>query len=272
MMDHLYSIPTKTTLLAILLYAGTSQAGIVGYWQFSGEDKKEVSAVVSEVNESQFDSEITAGNNGPGTLPVYSTDTPGKYIVDGKRGPVINERNETSIKFSGKGSLGSFLQIFDGDNGTLELYGPITLEAFVKSNGNTFASIIMKEEFATTGSIGIATDYTPTRVRIHSARERSSVIDTNKPIGASIDNGDWHHIALVFDGDNETTLYYDYRPIGTIQGNPTDSWQPNGPLNIGGITGNKQSGNSLFAGLIDEVRLTNDQLEPDEFLIARDKH
>lgn len=257
---------TIQALAIVALHAGLN-ATTIGYWQFEGTPGAVVSSASSEVNSLDYTSSIGGTT---GHAPKHSTNTPGKYIHDGASGTVVNDNNATSIQIAGTNGSGQFLMIHDGNSGKLAPTGSFTLEAFVKAvSGGTFGNIVTKEEFATTGSIGVTTDFKTDRVRIWTGGKRSDPIDTNQPMGSGLNNEQWHHIALVFDGVNTTTLFYDYKVLSTFNGTPSNSWQQNGPLSIGGVRGSTAA-DSIFSGYIDEVRLSETALNPHQFLVASD--
>jgi hypothetical protein len=72
-----------------------------------------------------------------------------------------------------------------------------------------------------------------------------------------ITDGDWHRIALVWDGSNRT-LYVD--DIAVAQDAQPDLVGSNNDLYIG--TGKAKESGSFWSGLIDDVRIYNRAVRP----------
>ncbi len=98
-------------------------------------------------------------------------------------------------------------------------------------------------------------------------RARFDTAETNNQTltgpAISINDGEWHHVALTYDALNGiATLFVDYdnSTSRTITGALRYS---SNPLTFGNLGGGR-----AFDGLIDEVRLTNQVLTPSQFLYA----
>ena len=86
--------------------------------------------------------------------------------------------------------------------------------------------------------------------------------------GTDLHDGKWHHVAAVYDADNETIkLYIDYRLAKTCSNVRLSS--NNCEIGIGAKprgTGSSDNRTQFFHGCIDSVRFTQRVLEPTEFL------
>ncbi len=94
-------------------------------------------------------------------------------------------------------------------------------------------------------------------VRFHSADGTSSI--SSDFAQATLTDGAWHHVALrvcEVDGTWQAQCFADYVSVGTCKLTGPIYYADGYPLLIGGN----------FPGLIDEVRLSNEILEPSEFL------
>ena len=96
-------------------------------------------------------------------------------------------------------------------------------------------------------------------------RHKSVEGDTSLQLGPRLDDGVWHHIALVFDADTLTmTGYVDYKAV-TSSTVKTKDYSGSGDIRLSG----ENSGYQTFAGSFDEVRITRRALGWREFLTTR---
>ena len=92
----------------------------------------------------------------------------------------------------------------------------------------------------------------------------------------SLETGKWHHIAMVYDGQQRLTLYLDGRSVGENRVDPRWKRTPNErPLFIGADPNGGGQPMSFFHGAIDEVRLSKSarytsDFEPQRRLTADD--
>ena len=88
-----------------------------------------------------------------------------------------------------------------------------------------------------------------------------------------IDDGDWHHVAIVYDKDDNynISVYYDHGRIYTHSGSPLKTGKYNA-LNEFTVGCSRRIGSGdavqAFDGQIDEVRLTRRALDVSEFLLS----
>jgi hypothetical protein len=96
-------------------------------------------------------------------------------------------------------------------------------------------------------------------------RHKSVEGDTSLQLGPRLDDGVWHHIALVFDADTLTmTGYVDYKAV-TSSTVKTKDYSGSGDIRLSG----ENAGYQTFAGSFDEVRITRRALDAREFLTTR---
>lgn len=88
---------------------------------------------------------------------------------------------------------------------------------------------------------------------------------------AKINDGKWHHIALVSDSENPgVRVYVDYAQDIVLKGNDAayvggPSYSDKSPLYVGGYPTSSVAGRK-FNGLVDELRISDRALQPAEFL------
>lgn len=261
-------------MLAALTSVNSLTAGTIGYWQLEGSAGGNITSAASQVNNSDLTSSVFT--RGTGANPLYVADTPGPFILDGIGGPVVNANNVTSSSFAPTDNFnGSLLTFQDapGNDNLLEPTGAFTFEFFVKTTSNdTFRVLAGKQAADTSLSFGVQQHFSGTRLQYISATN-SAIYDTNNssvtPGRTRVNDGEWHHVALVFDGVDSISAYYDYELfVGNdpFTGGP-GVWTDN-VLSVGGIIGNLESDSDFFTGQLDELRYSDVALAPDAFLVA----
>ena len=231
-------------------------------------------------------------------LPVYAKPFRGLAVYD----PVTDttRTNRAAMKFkiarggpnpdtnAGLARFGGALQFEGGDELYSSLYGTsaLTVEAFVCTTGgvfNTFAPIV--------GSVG-GTSWTSERwallmetdgsiaVRLTAGGETTIFYSSGSGgRGVSkVNDGLWHHVAFTYDGSN-VRIYVDHvldrksisgTPDRVIAKTGTIPTYSNNSTWVGGYAyGNATNGGRKFPGVIDEVRVSNAALTPDQFLRMR---
>ncbi|MCR5839775.1 MAG: LamG domain-containing protein [Kiritimatiellae bacterium] len=233
--------------------------------------------------------------NGGDYLPTYTKPFRGLAVYD----PVTDttRANRAAMKFrvdrggsnpdanAGRARFGGALKFDGGYDLYSSLYGTsaLTVEAFVCTTGgtyNTFAPIVgsvdgssfTRERWAllmeTDGSIA---------VRL-TAGGSTSAFYSNGTGGrgkSRVNDGAWHHVAFTYDGE-KVRIYVDYEldkknsdgsdralnKMGAIQTYSADNatW-------VGGYAyGDSNNGGRKFPGVIDEIRVSNATLQPEQFL------
>ncbi|MCR5753132.1 MAG: LamG domain-containing protein [Kiritimatiellae bacterium] len=228
-------------------------------------------------------------------LPTYTKPFRGLVVYD----PVTDttRTNRAAMKFrvdrggpnpntnAGRARFGGALKFDGGDDLYSSLYGTsaLTVEAFVCTTGGTyyvFAPIV--------GSVG-GTSWTNERwalymetdgtiaVRLTAGGEPSTAFYSGGTGGrgkSKVNNGAWHHVAFTYDG-SKVRIYVDYE-IDKKNSNDEDraidktgtipTYSDNATWVGGYAYGNANNGSRKFPGVIDEVRVSNATLTPDQFL------
>ena len=236
----------------------------------------------------------TTVENGGDYLPVYTKPFHGIAVYD----PVTDttRTNRAAMKFrvdrggtspntnAGRAWYGGALKFDGGYDLYSSLYGTsaITVEAFVCTTGgvyNLFAPIVGSVEdksfsgerwalyMETSGTIA---------VRFNAGTVTNIWYSSNALSGgtAKVNDGAWHHVAFTYDGSN-ARIYVDYTldtktngadrvyaKTGSIPtySNKNATW-------VGGYAyGDAKNGARKFPGVIDEIRVSNATLTPDQFL------
>ena len=135
---------------------------------------------------------------------------------------------------------------------TLNISGPLTLEAWVKRNpSSNYQDIISRESFGQSGTGG---GYELTITNVGKARlnlYQTPTTYTNVIGSTTLTTGVWHHIAGVFDG-TQMRIYVN----GVLDGSVSSSSAPaSGTSNVR-LGRNSGSGTYWFNGLIDEARVS----------------
>jgi Concanavalin A-like lectin/glucanases superfamily/WD40-like Beta Propeller Repeat len=129
--------------------------------------------------------------------------------------------------------------------------GPFSVLAWVKSN--TPGQVIVSQA---SGENWLCTD--PMNGCLMTELRGAGRISNTLCSGATISDGSWHRVAVVYDGDDRS-LYVDDILVAadTQAGGPADCL---GGLNIG--CGRDMAPDSFFTGLIDDVRIYNRAVRP----------
>ena len=199
--------------------------GLVGYWTFDGKDTNWGTNKTNDVS----------GQGNTGTMTSMSTTT----------SPVMGKIGQ-ALKFNGSSSY-----ITVPDNSSIDLATNFTVTGWIKRNVLGNYDVIY-------GS-GQQTNYWYVQISngnklVFSKRDitdfsANTVIDAN-----------WHHIAVVKNGDSGTNLsfYFDGKADGTASVGSVTT--PSGTKYIG----NFASGGSIFHGNLDDVRIYNRALSASE--------
>ena len=220
-------------------------------------------------------------------LPAYTKPFHGLAVYD----PVTDttRTNRAAMKFriarggpdpdtnGGRARFGGALK-FDGGNGLYtSLYGTgaLTVEAFVCTTGGTFNALA-----PIVGSVGGTSSWLTERWALY--MESSGTIALRLTAGSSTDlwysgygtggtakvnDGAWHHVAFTYDGAN-VYIYVDYvldRSYSKTGAIPT--YSGDNATWVGGYPyGDADKGGRKFPGVIDEIRVSNATLQPEQFL------
>ena len=275
---------------AALTVAGAN-ANTVAWWHFDEADPGTVAAadtIASGMSSDVFAqpyslSDATATKASGAYLPVFAKPFRGLCVYD----PVSGEKrvNRAAMKFTtAEGAkFGGALHILTTASDQYQsAAGSITVEAFVCTTGgvfSTFAPIVSCMQYENWTSekwaIYMETDGT-IALRFGGTAYYSG--NSGQSGTAKVNDGVWHHVALTWDGAT-VKVFVDYEQDKfKSNGNPRQ-FAKSGAINynnggqwdytrIGGYTGKsgEATARRRFNGLIDEVRVSNVALTPDQFL------
>ncbi len=241
-----------------MLFLGviSSSAETIAYYRFeNGIPGSPASGVGTILDSSGHGLNGTAING-----PTYSSDVPTHII------PQTGALNNLSLSFNG-----SDQRVYIPDNSLFKLTHSLTLEAYIKP----FSDPTSKEQIVFRGDdrIGLDPYYLSlepggkAEFFIQNAKNQAAFITAALP---AIDQ--WSYIAGTLNGK---TGVMDLYINGILSASTTTNIRPLGELDkkyTPGIgIGNVQSGNynEYFNGLIDEVRISNEALNPSQFLDAK---
>lgn len=287
-----------------LLFA--AQADTVAWWHFDEAEpgtKAGAVAITDSVSGAVAVPEIienttvhtaeTSEYDGASYAPAYARPFVGRKVVD----PVSGEThtNRSAMKFTtasgGSQSWGAYyagsLKVSNTQSLLANCKSQVTIEAFVCTTGGlncaqNFAPIIASLD---------GTSWTGERWALYLDTESKGLgrfafrINTEKGVvkwqgnapATKFNDGAWHHLAYVYDGTTSSPcvkLYIDYTLLATF----TDAnilasipYGANNNIYIGGYenavtSGGVVQGYRRFPGLIDEVRISSEALEPAQFL------
>ena len=295
----------KSILLAALCAAAflPARADTVAWWHFDEADPgttAEAGTIASETTPGQYAEPWTIGSksdwsdsaqNGGAYLPVHAAPFRGLAVYD----PVSDttRTNRASMKFTtarggsspdsnaGRAWWGGMLLVRDGKTLYASCTRSITVETFVCTTGgvfNTFAPIVASVH---------TTDFTNEKWAIYMEADGTISLrfngtpywsGTSGQAGtAKINDGAWHHVAFTWDGST-VKVFVDYEQDKfKSSGNPrqfsnsstisyADSNGKDNRTRIGGYPYSNDNGSRKFNGLVDEVRVSDVALTPDQFL------
>jgi len=259
-------------LFAVSLTTGRAVAATIGYWTFDdGAPALAASSIVTPTNSPALNGTARTWAGGT-TKPAFSGERGGLRVIDGIGGPRLNWGNRGSLRFvnrdvpdsktSGAGSV-----VTVPDNDPLTRPHSFTVEAFVKVDRDVdFPTIVGKNRAdagGTSWQMDINADGT-LRVRIDSQAlglgSGNAGFNQSFRTTANLQDGQWHHVAMSYEDTNRAVeLYADYVDVGggtTVNPIVYDGQQ----LSVGA------DGGRALDGWVDEVRLSDAVLLPEQFL------
>jgi hypothetical protein len=271
------SISGASFLIALtgLFTAGSVCAGTVGHWSFGGGvPGHAATALPTEVNAPALDA--AAAYAGAGAAPAFDADTPCARVWDGVSGGIVNAGNTASLRFVNAG-LPANTNSTDGgaltvaDNALLRATN-LTVEAFVKVgrrvNWPLIAGKRRTDGNGTSWNLDLDNAGRP-RVRIDSQPLGSSGgsggWNQSWTAPVAVEDGKWHHLAFTYSHtDRAVKLYVDHvlRAGGQSFSNLVYDARE---LRIG-----QGAGDRAFDGWIDEVRISDEALAPEQFMTPND--
>ena len=267
-----------------------AQAATVGYWRFEGDGGTAVTdgssvptsgtPVRDEINGSHLVGTVNGGviweGDDAGDLfgPAVSNPDPLDTSTNGTLN--ANGVNTRSLRFDATTPSDAYVIV--DDTNTLDMTGAFTVEGFFRVDRpakNNQLIFLNKRQIGgpgggpgykawmdSYGRVGFLVDNGPTTGRVG-----WDDIDNNHNANL-LDDGQWHHFAGVRDDNNDLHIYID----GVEDIEP---WT-NGITNLGGDLSNDEPllfgedgpGVGGLLGYIDEIRISDVALTPDQFLNA----
>lgn len=133
---------------------------------------------------------------------------------------------------------------------SLNITGPLTLEAWVKPNSATgLHSIIHRGDAIATGLFTYSLRLENGKVRFD--LQQSTGVYTTTYGNSAVTTSVWHHVAAVYDG-SQMRVYLD----GALDGSQAFNWTPSNVSSILRIGGEHNTSPYSFNGLIDEARVS----------------
>jgi hypothetical protein len=215
------------------------------------------------------------------TLAYWRFEPSDPTLDSSGNGNTLNLSNVTSSADVAANAPGTASAVFDGSTSfaltasTLDLsaYPAITIECFVKTNGQTTLGMVY--EHSTNNNVaqgGIYFDFNEPAGSVRTVQGSSPYAFVTVPY--STNTAGWHHYAVVIDESGPTMvqkIYFD----GVLKIPATTGLAYSRPfrndLFFIGERGNNvagANGSFLFKGQIDELRISNRALAPSGFLIA----
>jgi len=245
-----------------------------GYWTFDDGTNAATAGILTNTFNAPFMHGTASAINGATVKPAFSLEKPPATtcrISSGKGGPVVNE-NAVSLLFVNGGLPANTTSPLGGAVTVSGAALPaqmsnFTAEAFIRANRFVAYPQLMGKARTDVGGVSWWLGLSPNSNLL--AR-----FDTHIPPGTSGNNqtftttalvgdGRWHHVAISYDYATKTVkLYRDYEKVREgATANPM--WLDTGDFRFGGSSGGSTHS---FDGWIDEVRLSDRVLEPDDFL------
>jgi len=216
----------------------------VGHWRFEGTPGAAIATEPNTVRPGDLDGTGQGGAQ-------YAADVPGPWIQDNLNGTLAANTASLDMDFG---------NVRVADDGKLDA-PEFTIETFVKvQDQGGYPAFIDRLD----GGRGWQLDVDPqedARARIDTAAEGNQTVGSGS--AQSLADGEWHHVALTFDGD-QMQLFVDYGNVATRQlnGSRWDVTQISNDLFFGG--------NWPTGSYLDEARLSAMVLRPDQFLQTRE--
>lgn len=300
-----FAMLAAATLATTAAFPIAASADTVAWWHFDEADPGATAAantIANETTPDQYAEPWTIGSksdysdsrqNEGSHLPVYARPFRSLAVYD----PVTDttRTNRAAMKFttarggsspdsnSGRAWWGGMLLVRDGKTLYSTCTRSITVEAFVCTTGgvfNTFAPIVASvhttefthEKWAiymeADGTISLRFNDTPYWSENSNTANRGT---------AKVNDGAWHHVAFTWDGST-IKIFVDYEQDKFVKNGAARQFSNTSTISyedwsgrdnrtrIGGYPYSDANGSRKFNGLIDEVRVSNVALTPDQFL------
>lgn len=249
-------------------------AATSAYWPFDDQPPGVLAtALVSEVNGDVL---VGQAKNTGGTArnPAHDADVPGTNIFNGLYGALLNANNSSSLYFTNAAAFpaqtnsqnGGYVEVTN----VTSLLCPtnFTVEFFVKiARDVDWPLLIGKSRENGGASWGIDLDRSnPIKLRMDTQPlgQPGSTNGFNQNwVGPNIQDGKWHHVAVTYSTPTRTaSMYVDY----TLRTSTPQSTHEVIYTNFSLLIGKGAGSNQAFDGWMDEVRLSDTVLQPNQFL------
>lgn len=240
---------TAGVLAMLLAVSCAALASPVGHWRF--EEGTPGATPGTIVDSSVY------GNDGAGPAPgslVYSAETPVLRVGPG------NLLNQVSIA-TGAGGSGFSVP----DDPSLDLSTGITLEAYVKPStvSPSYQDILYKwDHVASVNESSYILRLQGNKVRFILSKNGGGSVDGSVLTSQSVPVDEWSHVAATWSNADNTMRVYINGVEDATTGTLTGSiYQGAAPVKVRSGTGGP------FYGVMDEVRISDAALAPDQFLL-----
>ncbi len=243
------------------------------YWAFEDQAPGVVATtLVSEVNGDVLvgQAKNTGGN---ARNPAHHADVPGTNIYNGLFGALLNTNNSASLYFTNAAAFPSQTNSQSGGyvevTNVTSLLCPtnFTIEFFTKiARDVDWPLLIGKSRENGGASWGIDLDRSnPIKLRMDTQPlgQPGTTNGFNQNLtGPNIQDGKWHHVAVTYHTPTrKATMYVDY----VTQWNMTSTHEVT-YTNFSLFIGKGAGSNQAFDGWLDEIRLSDTVLQPNQFL------
>ncbi len=244
------------------------------YWAFEDQAPGVVATtLVSEVNGDVLvgQAKNTGGN---ARNPAHHADVPGTNIYNGLFGALLNTNNSASLYFTNAAAFPSQTNSQSGGyvevTNVTSLLCPtnFTIEFFTKiARDVDWPLLIGKSRENGGASWGIDLDRSnPIKLRMDTQPlgQPGTTNGFNQNwVGPNIQDGKWHHVAVTYNTPTRTaSMYVDYILRTSTPQSTHEVVYTNFSLFIGKGAGSNQA----FDGWLDEIRLSDTVLQPNQFL------
>ncbi|NPA36368.1 MAG: T9SS type A sorting domain-containing protein [Chlorobi bacterium] len=150
-----------------------------------------------------------------------------------------------------------------GAGGDLGVTNEFTIMAFIYDSGDRSAGVFNYAGFSlNTSENGDGTTKYQCAMRIDDDSETDIWFEA--PDDASVNNGEWHHLAFTYDGNNVKIYIDGSLKVDSVYGSHTINWDKNaGRISIGyGYTGIA----AVFTGKVDEAKIFNKALSQEQIM------
>ena len=259
--------------------------GTIALLTFAGKTAGEAAASVSY---DATDCEALAGSTGSGIalngldqgcVPAYNDDIPGRYLFSSSSREKILATDYKSLKFTSSGEGTSLAENYMGVGGgcvnfpnlgtVLGCQQSYTIEMFVKDEdwsewqweSGLFYFNSMTDNGTFNNQCNVSSVKTGTTYWYINMQGKSQA---NK--STTWKDGQWHHVALVFDGDTgKQTMYLDYKPGTSVD------YENGGAIDQRFVLGCRDNIPSYnWHGKITGVRIVPRALAVADFMVAED--